>query len=109
MTNRLHGAIAASVTPLKDGGRTLDADAIARNAAHGEGFGNATMANADDRAFKLLDTLAFTFLNTDMNGNGIARTQVRDIGIDGSFNGFQQVGHFLCFLTRMKYCFTAVG
>ena len=28
MTNRLHGAIAASVTPLKDGGRTLDADAI---------------------------------------------------------------------------------
>jgi dihydrodipicolinate synthase/N-acetylneuraminate lyase len=29
MTGRLHGAIAASVTPLKDGGRTLDVDAIA--------------------------------------------------------------------------------
>ena len=29
MPNRLHGAIAAAVTPLKDGGRTIDPDAFA--------------------------------------------------------------------------------
>jgi len=29
MSRRLHGAIAAAVTPLKDGGRSIDADAIA--------------------------------------------------------------------------------
>jgi len=81
--------------------RALYTNTIGCNTAHGKSASHTAVADADNGAFEFLDTLAFTFFNSDMNGNRIARTQIRDIGVGGSLNGLQQVGHFLYILTRM--------
>ena len=58
--------------------RTLDAYAI-RGAANGERFADGAVATGDDGAFKGLKTLAGTFDDLDLNADGIANVELRDV------------------------------
>jgi len=65
---------------------TFHADAIAGNPADGEAGAVAATANVEDDTLEFLDSLAVTFFNFIVNGNGIARENVWDIGVLFCFN-----------------------
>ena len=62
-----------------DGERTFDAATIG-NLANGERFANATTATANDDTFENLDAFFVAFLNIDVHANGIAGTEIRQVG-----------------------------
>src|SRR5450830_486667 len=65
---------------------TFHADAIAGNPADCEAGAVAAAANVEDDTLEFLDSLAVTFFNLIVNGNGIARENVWDIGVLFCFN-----------------------
>ncbi len=65
---------------------TFHADTIAGNPADGEAGAIAAAANVEDDALEFLDSLAVTFFDFVVNGNGIARENVWDIGVLFCFN-----------------------
>jgi hypothetical protein len=74
---------------------SFNAYAIAGNPANCEIAFVTTFAHADYHSFKFLNALAITFFNADMNADGIARIQLRDIRVDGGFYSLHQISHFL--------------
>src|SRR5690606_18843107 len=57
--------------------RSLDADAVRGDAAHGEVLVHTAGAAADDHALEDLDSLAISFDDLRMHANGVASAELR--------------------------------
>jgi hypothetical protein len=68
---------------------SLNTDTVGCDATNCKSFSHTTMSDSDNRALELLDTLAFTFFDADMNGNCIPGAELRNIWVCYSFNGLQ--------------------
>ena len=62
-----------------DGEHLFHTDAIG-DAAHGDGLLDAAVLLGDDGAFEDLDTLAVSFLDMDVNADGVAHFRHRGLG-----------------------------
>jgi len=73
----------------------LNANTVASHAANGKGGLVSTLAQADDGALELLDTLAVAFFNADVHANGIARTELGNIWVYWGFQALHDISHFV--------------